>query len=145
MIEHDFNHLWNLQETFYKDRPLMWAQNQNVLSLLDRIKDEAEECKEAIVECMANASFDDCVDLMTENIRQEIADLLLFVMGLARCVGLQAPQLILDGITKIARNEGRYAAADFQDLSLNYDDQADKSRSWDKRRGFSKQFYASDV
>lgn len=145
MVEHDFNHLWNLQETFYQERPLMWVQNQNVLGLLERIKGEADECHEAITKCMVSSGYDNCVNLMTEDIRQEIADLLTFVMALGRCIGLTAPQLILDSIEKIGRNTARYAAIDWQDTTVNYDDQAEKSRGWDKRRKFSEQVYSMSV
>ena len=144
MIERDFDHLWNLQEIFYEDRPLMWAQNQNVLSLLDRIRDEATECQEAILKCAQSMDVSDCVDLLNEDIRQEVADSLLFVMGLAKCLGITGPEMVADAITKIARNMGRYPASEFKDLATNYDDIAANARSWDKRRRYSEQFYAPD-
>lgn len=141
MIERDFNHLWNLQEDFYVDRPLMWMQNQNVLSLLGRIRDEASECEEAITRCAQLNSVEHCIDLLNEDIRQEVADLLLFVMALAKCLGITGVEMVEDAITKIARNVSRYPAKDFKDLTTNYDDSAANSRSWDKRRKFSEQFY----
>lgn len=141
MQEFDFNHVWNLQETFYKDRPLMWKDNQNVINLLKRIEDEAQECKEEIEHCMKFLGPDQCVDLMDQQIRQEVSDLFLFVLALARCIGLQAPQVLSDAVDKIARNIGRYAAVDYQDSELMHTDQVEKSRGWDKRRGYTTQYY----
>lgn len=141
MSEFSFDHLWNLQEVFYLDRPLMKLANQDVLTLLSRLEEEAKECREAICACVAKTSVEDCVDLLNDDIRQEVSDLFLFVMGIARTIGLTNAEFITDAVDKIARNMCRYNASDFKDSSLGFSDQIDKSRSWDKRRGFTTSYY----
>jgi NTP pyrophosphatase (non-canonical NTP hydrolase) len=136
-----FEKLWFLQENFYLDRGLMWLSNQNVLHLLARIEEEAHECREEIIKCMDSASLDTCINLMSQEIRQEVSDILLFTLALARCIGLTETEVMEDAIYKIARNTGRYLAKDFSDTTLNYDDQIEKSRSEDKRRGYTNSFY----
>jgi NTP pyrophosphatase (non-canonical NTP hydrolase) len=137
-----FERVWETQENFYKDRPLMWSANQDVVTLLNRLRMETTECEEEITKCMAAAGTEGVVDLCAQQIRQEISDLFLFVTAIARCCGLSGTDLLADAMEKIARNMGRYNAQDFQDTTVNYDDQAEKSRSFDKRRGFTKDFYA---
>ncbi len=141
MFAPTFEKLWDVQGQFYADRPLMFASNGNVLSILDRLREEADECADAIRDCMATAGIDQCVDLLTQDVRQEVVDLMHFTIAIARIVGMDSQMLLTDSIDKFARNMGRYNAVDYQDLSVNFDDQQEKSRSDDKRRGFTKSFY----
>ena len=119
----------------------MYANNQNVMSVLSRIEEESQECREAIQNCMKYAGAETCVDLLTQDIRQEVVDLLHFTMAIARLIGMDSQMLMSDAVEKFARNMARYPSSDFQDLSSDFGDQQEKSRSWDKRRGFTKDFY----
>jgi NTP pyrophosphatase (non-canonical NTP hydrolase) len=141
MFSPTFETLSEVQDRFYADRPLMWAANQNVLSLLERVEGEAQECREAIVGCMTLAGAGKSVDLCAQEIRDEISDLLLFVMALAKCCGLTSFELVADGMEKMAKSQCRYQAHDYQDMSANFQDAQEKSRGEDKRRGFTTQFY----
>jgi len=136
-----FDHLWNLQELFYKDRPLMWLSNQNVFQLLEKLEDEAKECREEIAKCTEKAGLEGCLDLLNQDIRQEVSDLFLFVLAIAKCIGLESHDVINDAVDKTARNMSRYAASDWSDTTKSYGDMSDKSRSWDKHRGFTATYY----
>ena len=140
-----FDQLWGMQADFYADRPLMDLRNKDPLFLLSRIEEEAKECREAIEKCMCYSSLNECLDLLTDDIRQEVSDLFMFVLALARNIGSSPMLLINDAKEKIARNMGRYKSIDFRDTSDDFQDKVEKSRGEDKRRGFTKSFYSIDV
>lgn len=140
-MDKTFDHLWNLQELFYEDRPLTFLSNQDILTLLKRLEDETHECRQEIIDCMKTSGMGECVNFLTDSIRQEVSDLFLFVLAIARCIGLTSPQVIADATEKVARNICRYPASNFQDVTDIYSDKTEASRTWDKKRRFTQSFY----
>ncbi len=141
MKEFTFDHVWTVQELFYQDRDLMYKSNQDVRTLLKRLEEECVECGEEIQKCMVLAGVGGVVNLCAQEVRQEISDLFLFVIAIARCCGLTAQDILVDAVDKVARNTGRYQAKDYQDTTADFKDQQNKSRSEDKSRGFTTSFY----
>lgn len=141
MKEMSFDHVWTVQELFYQDRQLMWHHNQDVRTLLKRLEEESAECYEEVEKCMALAGPEGTIDLCAQEIRQEISDLFLFVLAIARCCGLTSQDILVDAVEKVARNSARYLSKDYTDVTADFKDQQSKSRAEDKARGFTQSFY----
>jgi NTP pyrophosphatase (non-canonical NTP hydrolase) len=119
------------QDSFEADRPRMYENNQDLLTLAALAEGESSELSHAIVDYMIEPTI-----LNKEEVAGELADVFLYCLQLARLIGINFFEAIRD---KRAYNTARFASREFvngKPFEQGYND----SREWVKVRNFKQQY-----
>lgn len=120
--------IFELQEIFYKDRPVMAAANSDINFLIARLLIEADELKNAPTNHLG----------LEKHQEQEAVDVILFGLAILRVLGINPEEAIRE---KLAKNMLKYPPKNFL-IGVPFDQGVQASRQAAEETGLDLEFYA---